>query len=551
MARPLTRAVALLLPLAALSACTASSAQTTIATGDAPAVTGAVQVNGDPGVVRAHMTPLIARNPTNGELVIAEVDGRSATRECNVYLSVDDGRSWFKGGGFMVKPFTDCSIGAEYGATAVPFFDAEGVLYVAFAANDPARLLDSSRPISTADLREDIPRNAYLARSADGGRTFTTNLVAAGKEGSTQTAYFSAPSGAIDPTDPRYIYVGWGQGDWSNQTDPIRAMVSASSDGGKTWSAPVDVADRKGADYSSITVGSKGTVHAVYWSREVGTEPADPAQARPGARKIPTPIYHVSSADHGKTWTREVLDPGNQRLYRPPVIVADRNSQNVYVAWNGLADPNNFITNRDAKDRVDIFLRASTDNGKTWTDRRIVNDDPNSGVNHELPGIAVAPNGRVDVAWYDYRHSPRTGGSPGNDPGLQDVYYAFSNDAGRTWSPNLRITDRSIDRSIGVYINPVGGTFNVGITSTDDTVYFAWQDSRNGRPDTMTEDIYSASLRFDQSSIVVGGGSAADSDTNGWAILGAGVVLGAGLAMVAVWALGRGRDKPVGASARS
>jgi len=491
-----------------------------------PIVTGAVQVTDNPNIVRAHVTPLIARNPRTGELVIAEVDGRGS-RECTVHLSSDGGRSWSLGGGFMVKPFTDCSIGAEFGPHVTPFFDRDGVLNVAFAANDPARLASSDRPTSTSDVREDIPRNAYLARSTDGGRTFTTVLVAAGKEGSTQTAYISAPSGAVDPANSRNIYVSWGQGDWSNEKDPIRTMVAASTDGGRTFGEPVDVANKSGADYSFLTVDRNGVVHATYWSRGVGTEAYDTTQARVNGRRNPTPLMHAWSGDQGKTWERNVLDPGNQRIYRAATIAADPNSDAVYAVWHQYPDPMNFEANRESKDRVDVYFRASFDGGRTWGERVIVNEGPQSGVNHEMPGIAIAPNGRIDVAWYDYRFSPRAG----SGAGVQDVFYASSSDQGRTFGRNIRITDRSIDRSIGVYAGAIGTNINVGITSTDDEVFFAWQDSRNGRPNTHSEDIYSATIQLR------GTASAATSDDGiaGWVFLVCGIAIGGGVAGALAW----------------
>ena len=77
--------------------------------------TGAVQVTGNPNPVRNYSSPLIARNPKNGQLAIGSVDTRG-NRECVVHLSNDDGRSWAPGGGLMTAPFTDCSIGAEWGS---------------------------------------------------------------------------------------------------------------------------------------------------------------------------------------------------------------------------------------------------------------------------------------------------------------------------------------------------------------------------------------------------------------------------------------------------
>jgi hypothetical protein len=203
----------------------------------------------------------------------------------------------------------------------------------------------------------------------------------------------------------------------------------------------------------------------------------------------------------------------------------------------------NFQLNRESKDRVDIYFRASLDGGKTWGERKVVNDDPGSGVNHESPGISVAPNGRVDVAWYDFRHTPRSAGNAG----LQDVYYASSSDRGKTFTKNVRITDRSIDRTIGVYSGAIMSSINVGITSTDDAVFFAWQDSRNGRPNTQAEDVYAASLQVNGSSTAAE--AASGDDDNQWLVLLAGIAIGAGLAMAVVWGITRTTSRRVAASA--
>lgn len=521
-------AIAAVVALVAVAPTVAPAAQRPVE----PVLTGSVQVTSNPNYVRAHMTPQIVRNPKSGELVVAEVDGRG-TRECTVHISMNEGRSWFKGGDFMTKPYTDCSIGAEFGPHVMPFFDQKGVLYVAFTANDPQRLASSDRPVPPNDLRDSVVRNAYLARSEDGGRTFSTHLVAAGQEGRIGGLY--APVGAVDTSNPQHVYVGWGEGDWTNPQDPVKAMVAASSDGGRTWGIPIDVSDRAGSDHPWLAVDRSGTVHAVYWSRGFGTPLAEPNLARPSARQNPTPIFHATSTDHGKTWTRQVLDPGSQKNYRAPVIAAAKNSDALYVVWHGVADPMNWPLARDGRDRTDIFLKASADGGKTWSERRVVNDDPGTGVNHELPGLSIAPNGRVDVAWHDFRKSPRPGAAPGSDTGVQDIYYASSDNQGRTFTQNVQVNDRSIDRSIGVYAMPIGAQVSVGITSTDDTVYFAWQDSRNGRPATQSEDIYTSSLQLN-------GGAVAERSTgttDEWVFLGVGIAIGLGVAMTLVWALSR------------
>jgi len=158
------------------------------------------------------------------------------------------------------------------------------------------------------------------------------------------------------------------------------------------------------------------------------------------------------------------------------VITADPNSDAVYMVWAGHQERMNWALQGDRTERANIFLRASEDGGKTWSDRRVVNDDATKGVNHLLPGASVAPNGRLDIAWHDYRLSQKPPDIPGRDLGMQDIFYTYSEDNGRTFAPNAWISDRSIDRSVGVWSNNIGSQINVGIASAEEGAYFAWSD---------------------------------------------------------------------------
>lgn len=59
-----------------------------------------------------------------------------------------------------------------------------------------------------------------------------------------------------------------------------------------------------------------------------------------------------------------------------------------------------------------------------------------------------------------------------------------------TFGRNLRITDRSIDRSVRVWSNNIDSNHAVEIASTNGSVYFAWQDSRNSNPEAQPEDVF-------------------------------------------------------------
>ncbi|MDP9402582.1 MAG: glycoside hydrolase [Actinomycetota bacterium] len=500
-----------------------------------PVVTAAAQVTANPSPLRAHATPLLARNPKNGELVVAEVDVRGA-RECSVHISADGGRSWVRGGEIHVEPFTDCSVGAEYGPHVMPFFDRDGVLYVVTTANDPKDLAGASREPTPEfpRTRSFVRRHVHLARSTDGGRSFDIRRVYEGPPENPHLGYNYAPVGAVDPEDPRYVYVGWAQGEWQSPKEPVKAVVAASSDGGRSFGPPFHISQKKGSEHPWLSVGREGAVHAVYWSKGFGKPLANPNLPIPIARQDPVPIYYVSSRDHGRTWRETEIDPGVQAYYRPPVIAADPNSDAVYVAWHSTTEPRNFALTGQGADRTDIFMRASLDGGRTWEQRRTVNDDAAGDANQSLPGIAIAPNGRVDIAWNDSRNSPRSAASPSRDRGLLDIYYSSSSDQGSTFTPNRKINDRAIDRSLGVWSNNVNASVAVGVASTDDSVYFAWQEPRAGANEMQSEDVYSASLHHRGSALPF-----ESQPVPRWAQLASGTALGLGLGTVLVWAMTR------------
>jgi hypothetical protein len=156
----------------------------------------------------------------------------------------------------------------------------------------------------------------------------------------------------------------------------------------------------------------------------------------------------------------------------------------------------------------------------------------------------------VDVAWYDFRNSPspevNLASAPFNYGGMTDVYYASSSDEGRTFGPNIRVSDRMADRSIGVWSNNVHSHYSVGIASANDGVYIAWQDSRNGNNITNSEDVYFASVLLDAPGVSVED----DSGVPGWVVAATGVAVGMGLAMLLAFLVSR-RGTPEPATART
>lgn len=102
---------------------------------------------------------------------------------------------------------------------------------------------------------------------------------------------------------------------------------------------------------------------------------------------------------------------------------------NVYLV--GTIDPAPLFGGLDA---TEVRFSRSTDGGATWSPSVRVHDDaPGAGSFHWFGALDVAPNGRIDVIWYDTRN----GGGAEN---LSEVFYSYSYDQGDTWAPNVVVS---------------------------------------------------------------------------------------------------------------
>jgi hypothetical protein len=106
---------------------------------------------------------------------------------------------------------------------------------------------------------------------------------------------------------------------------------------------------------------------------------------------------------------------------------------------------------------LNIFLAKSSDDGKTFSEPRQVNDDP-AGPEHRFPTVAVDPQGTVTVAWLDKRKETE------DRPGFSRVYVARSTDGGKIFGPNVDATagqENSICHccKVAMAVHPTEGVF--------------------------------------------------------------------------------------------
>ncbi len=140
-----------------------------------------------------------------------------------------------------------------------------------------------------------------------------------------------------------------------------------------------------------------------------------------------------------------------------------------------------------SRDMRDIVLVRSTDGGQSWSPRMRVNHDA-PGTDQSQPNVAVDDNGRVYVAWYDRRNS-----ADGTDV---DAYACVSDDGGRTFGPDLRLSSRSSNWAAThpAFENPTLGLEigdRIALAAGTDYAVAAWSDLRDW---PNRKDVYAARI---------------------------------------------------------
>ncbi|CAN5673057.1 hypothetical protein BH24ACT2_BH24ACT2_11970 [soil metagenome] len=539
-------------------------------------------VGTDGSPLRLYVQPQVAVHPDDPS-VLALATGEAREGGCPLNVSRDGGLSWALAAQTLMPDDLPYCVQRNYGPVLDMAFASDGTLYVGMSGSS----------YDTEPVHPNGPVTALIARTDDLGASHETFVVAdsdpftyipeavadappaatppttpptsAPVPGDVSTTVPELPattvpedapepepveqtgfeqhrlnSVAVDPNNPDKVYRGWRKGigglvDVPFGATPLRSMIAVSDDGGETWAEAVDVTESLqgedevfGSDVPVVVVDPDGTAYGFVKER-----PRRPAE---GAATPVSRLLMFKSTDGGQTWTASVFSPGAESLDNPDVAV-DPNNGNLYVVYSSRGDD---TEDDEPAQPSEVYFLASTDGGDTWSEPiNVTDDDPAGGADQYHPGISVADNGRIDMAWHDFRNDPffvpGEVGDMGSSVGQRywDVYYASSANAGGTWSANTRVTDTSIDGSLGVTFsnNDIRGP--LGIASSDNAAYVTWPDTRATDADTTdAEDVYFSRIRY--AAVPALGAGGGESNNLLWALLGGGVALALGGVALAV-----------------
>jgi len=443
----------------------------------------------------------MAADPDNPRVIVgATADLRS--KSCYLTVSKDAGRTWHFSKELPTDPsYPSCTNNSAGVPQTMVAWGRGGTLYYAHQAYGDGE--------GTREGKSSI----ILARTTNLGESWTTTLVDnnRGKTGvpPNDSGVFGL---SVDTSGPRdAVYVGFNQSfPDAPPNDPLRAahvMVAASTDGGATFGAPIDL-----NTFQRPTIDVAGKAYSLYMRSSFGSpflvahdgvllavagsdfafndQPQPPPEAGAGLTPgswyaYPIPQLIGRSTDQGKTWTITPLGD--------PILAGTGSFTGLGWTPKGGAK-GTFVATYAATPATsptialaDIVVQRSTDGGVTWTSPLAIDDDPPElRATGFYPQLNVAPNGRIDVAWQDNRETTDF---------FFNVRYTYSTDGGATWAPNIKITDRPVNFNYGISFNSDIRQPN-GVASTNQYAMIGWADTRNATDLTQTQDNFASSVQF-------------------------------------------------------
>ncbi len=390
--------------------------------------------------------PFLAVNPTNAQNMVIAWMGVTITGGIRISIkskaTFDGGQTW---GNYVVHPHYTPTCGS---ADVSMSFRNDGTLYMSY--------IDFNQAADSGVI--------YLSTSADGGKTWTSPVV----------AWNIKEDAAKDPIDRPWL-VADNSGTANNGMlyittkpaywipPPNRPYLKTSSDSGQTWSAYRYV-DSMGYLVGGIIVQPMGA----------------PAVTADGALCIAYPSYDLAQSIYTKIFLAKSYNRGAGFQYYQvisnPVAVQDTNYK---LGYRLAANPANasqlaFAAVGAQYGDPDIFVYTTNDGGQTWGNAVRVNDDSiGNGKAQDMVWISYNESGDLAAVWRDRRNGADTGFFQASD-----TYCAVSHDNGATFSKNFPLT--TVTAPFDSVLLDKGNDFMCNHL-IGDSISAAWGDVRSGK----------------------------------------------------------------------
>jgi hypothetical protein len=420
--------------------------------------------------------PTIAISATDHDTMVAgsnDYNTPNSDAWCGHYVSHDRGKTWRQGllGGYPGGPVNTLT-GFHGAGDPVIVADAAGGFYYAGIAFKRTR--NPYNPIGFG-INPGVDNCVFVARSQNDGESFDQVVIVwAALE--SLVRFDDKEWVACDPNNPQNVYLVWVI---FTAMLVARLMCSRSTDGGRTWSAPIAISETRSAEINlqgaAIVVDNSSAVHVTWIDYGTGN------------------IRYARSTDHGQSFSapvnvapiQPIPSPLPHGTYRTPDMTAlavdmsgTDTTGSLYVTWADYASGD-----------ADVLLSYSHDAGASWEGPvRVNNDTEGNGVDQFFPAVAVSAEGWVHVGFYDRREDP-------NDTMLE-YWWAISFDAAVSFPINLPMSNATFDGAWSrTGTNDFIGDYTT-ITADNETVAAVWCDMRDGSDSAGNSNIYCAAVPY-------------------------------------------------------
>lgn len=257
------------------------------------------------------------------------------------------------------------------------------------------------------------PTDQIVSRSTDGGLTWTAPVTVVAN-----AHYNDREAITADPHKPGVAYEAWVDRLGAFGENGVN-MFAKTVDGGASFSAPqanYTAAPLNLPDPTIITVQPNGTLVDVFML-------ANATAVLPGA-DVPFKVMAMRSTDGGATWSQPVTidevppvqpedESTNTEVRAFPIVsAATAPDGTLYVVYNDI----------ESERRARIMVATSTDDGLSFSKPQVVKTVAAQAF---IPSVAVDGHGTVGVLWDDFRNDKK-----GDKALTTDVWFAHSSGRG-------------------------------------------------------------------------------------------------------------------------